>query len=69
MISTRPFWNMMKQRGISVYSLEYDYHLNPAEISRLKNNHNFVLSTIDRYCELFNCRIEDIVEFIPNDAT
>lgn len=66
MMVTEPFWEMMKERGISVYSLEYDYELNPAEISRLKHNHNFSLSTLDRYCNLFQCKIEDIVLHIPD---
>lgn len=67
MMVTKPFWDMMKQRGISVYSLEYDYELNPAEISRLKHNHNFSLRTLDRYCSLFHCRIEDILLHIPDE--
>ena len=67
MMVTKPFWDMMKQRGISVYSLEYDYELNPAEISRLKHNHNCSLRTLDRYCDLFHCRIEDIVLHIPEE--
>lgn len=67
MMVTKPFWDMMKQRGISVYSLEYDYELNPAEISRLKHNHNFSLRTLDRYCNLFHCRIEDIILHIPDE--
>ena len=67
MMVTKPFWEMMKERGITVYALEYDYELNPAEISRLKHNHNFSLSTLDRYCTLFECRIEDIVLHIPDD--
>ncbi len=66
MMSTQPFWDMMKERKISVYALEYDYDLNPAEISRLKHNHNFSLNTLDRYCDLFHCQIEDIVVHIPN---
>lgn len=69
MMVTKPFWDMMKQRGISVYALEYDYELNPAEISRLKHNHNFSLRTLDRYCNLFQCRIEDIVLHIPDQKT
>lgn len=67
MIVTTPFWDMCKKRGISVYSLEYDYALNPAEISRLKHNHNFSLKSLDRYCELFQCGIEDIVIYIPSN--
>lgn len=68
MMVTKPFWDMMKQRGISVYSLEYDYELNPAEISRLKHNHNFSLRTLNRYCNLFECRIEDIILHIPDET-
>ncbi len=66
MMITKPFWDMMKKRGISIYSLEYEFELNPAEISRLKNNHNFTLSTLNRYCDLFQCRIEDIISYIPD---
>lgn len=66
MILTTPFWDMCKKRGISVYALEYVYELNPAEISRLKHNHNFSLKSLDRYCELFQCSIEDVVIYIPN---
>ncbi|MDE7477918.1 MAG: helix-turn-helix transcriptional regulator [Lachnospiraceae bacterium] len=66
MMKLSPFWDMLSRRGISTYDLEYKYDINPAEISRLKHNHNFTLSTIDRYCELFDCRIEDIVIHIKD---
>lgn len=64
MIDFSPFWKMMSIRGISTYDLEYTYELNPAEISRLKNNHNFTLSTLNHYCEIFHCRLEDIVVYV-----
>lgn len=66
MMKLSPFWDMLARRGISTYDLEYKYDINPAEISRLKNNHNFTLSTIDRYCELFHCGIEDIVMHVSS---
>lgn len=68
MILTTPFWDMCKREGITVYKLEYEYDLNPAEISRLKHNHNFSLKTLDRYCELFQCGIEDVIVYIPNTS-
>lgn len=61
MISLSPFWEMLKRRGITTYDLEYEYELNPAEISRLKNGHNFTLRTLDRYCFIFQCNIDDII--------
>ena len=69
MISWQPFWDMMKRRGITTYGLEYTYLLNPAEISRLKHNHNFTLSTLDRYCALFNCSVSDLIIYIPSGHT
>ena len=56
MITFDPFWQLMKERGINVYLLEYEIGLNPADISRLKHNHNYTLRSIDRLCALFNCQ-------------
>lgn len=67
MMDFSPFWAMLSLRGISTYDLEYTYELNPAEISRLKHNHNFTLNTIDHYCHLFHCRVEDIVIHIEEE--
>lgn len=65
MISTEPFWELMKKRNISTYMLENKFDLNPAEISRLKKNHNFTLDSIDRFCEMFQCDINDIIVYKP----
>lgn len=66
MISTKPFWNQMKKKGISTYALENTYNLNPSEISRLKNNHNFTLKTLNRLCDLFECDIVDVIIYLPD---
>lgn len=67
MISFEPFWEMLSEQGISIYNLEYDYEFNPAEISRLKNNHNFTLKFINRICHLFHCQPSDIIRFIASE--
>jgi DNA-binding Xre family transcriptional regulator len=67
MMSFSPFWEMLKKNNITVYMLEYEYELNPADISRLKNNHNYSLKSLNRFCNLFHCNIQDIVEFIPDE--
>lgn len=66
MISTEPFWQQMEDKGISTYHLENTYDLNPAEISRLRNNHNFTMKSLNRFCELFHCRVSDIIVYIPD---
>lgn len=67
MISFDPLWDMLKEHGITTYNLEYDYELNPAEISRMKNNHNFTLSFINRLCEMFKCQTWDIIKYINEE--
>ena len=61
MIVFDPFWQLMEERNISVYALEYEYGFNPADINRLKHNHNYTLRSIDRFCETFSCQPNDIL--------
>lgn len=68
MITFEPFWAMLKDRKISIYDLEYKYNLNPAEISRLKHNHNFTLKSINRLCQTFHCQPSDIMIYIEYEA-
>lgn len=63
MITFDPFWEMMRERNITIYDLEYKYGLNPAEINRLKHNHNFTLKSIDKLCSIFNCQPSDILDY------
>lgn len=67
MMSFEPFWNMMREQGITIYELEYDYELNPAEINRLKHNHNFTLQFINKICFLFKCQPNDVICYIETD--
>ena len=68
MITFDPFWAYLKTQNISIYDLEYNFGLNPAEISRLKNNHNFTLYKINAYCEMFQCSIADILVYVPDQS-
>lgn len=67
MIIFDPLWEYLEKNNISTYDLEYTYGLNPAEISRLKNNHNYTLRSINRFCKLLSCQPEDILLYVDND--
>lgn len=67
MISYDRLWQTMKEKGISQYAL-YTYHnVNRAQIHRLRNNQNVETNTVDKLCNILNCKIEDIMEHIPDD--
>lgn len=69
MISIEPFWEQMERKGITTYAMQNQFDLNPCEISRLRNNHNFTLKTLNRLCTLFECDINDIIIYTPDKQT
>ena len=38
-------------------------------IDKLKHNRNVTLETVDNLCQILDCRVEDVVLFVKNDAT
>lgn len=64
MISFEPFWNYLSEKGITTYDLIEKYDLNPVEIFRLKNNHNYTLKSLDRYCRMFSCQPSDMITYV-----
>ena len=69
MISFEKLWNTMKERGISQYALIKKYGVSPAQITRLKRNESVSTHTIEMFCEILDCRVEDIMEYKKNAET
>ena len=66
MITYDRLWITMKQRGITQYDLYTHYNVNRSQINRLKHNQNVEVNTIDKLCNILECRVEDIMEHIPD---
>jgi len=60
-------WATMKERGITQYDLYTHHNVNRSQINRLRNNKNVQVNTIDKLCNLLQCRVEDIMEHIPDE--
>lgn len=67
MIKYDKLWQTMKEKGISQYDLYTTYKVNRSQINRLKNNQNVKVNTIDRLCNILQCRGEDIMEHFHDD--
>lgn len=57
-------WKTMKKKGVSQYSLIKDYHVNEAQLYRLRKNKVIKTTTLDRLCEILDCEVEDICQYI-----
>lgn len=68
MISYRRLWETMREKGVTQYALIYKHHVSPSQITRMKRNESVSTHTIEMFCTILKCRVEDVMEYIPDDA-
>lgn len=66
-ISYARLWKTLKEKNISQYKLIEEYGVDNAQLHRLRHNMVIKTSTLDYLCRILNCRLEDIVEYIPDE--
>ena len=67
MISYAPFWKTVKERGESTYTLINKYGISSATIARMRSGGGISTSKIDDFCKILHCRVEDIIEYLPDE--
>lgn len=64
MISFAPLWRTMEQKGVSQYKLIKDYKISAGQIARLRSNCNVNTHTLNMLCEILDCSLDEIAEFV-----
>lgn len=64
MISYAPLWKTLKEKGISQYKLIEEYGVDNAQLQRLRDNAVVKTITVDRLCQILDCKVEDIMEYV-----
>ena len=67
MISYDNLWKVMKEKGVTQYTLIKQYHISPGQITRLKRNESVSTHTLEIFCRILDCDIGDIVRYIPDE--
>ncbi len=67
MLKYENLWRTLKAKNISQYKLIKDYGIDKAQLHRLRKNMVVKTLILDRLCSILDCRIEDIVEYVPDD--
>lgn len=67
MILYNNLWKTMEDKGITQYTLIKKYHISPAQITRLKRNESVSTHTIDVFCKILHCKVQDIMEYIEEN--
>ncbi len=64
MIVFDKLWETMALKGFSTYTLREKCGIDSKTIRRLKANENMETKTLNKLCEVLDCKIEDIAEYI-----
>lgn len=67
MISYENLWAVMRKKGITQYALIKKYGISPAQITRLKRNESVSTHTIEVFCKILDCNVEDVMEYIRDE--
>lgn len=68
MIQYDRLWATMTDRGMTQYKLIKLHGFSAGQIGRMKKNMHVSTHTLETLCRILNCRIEDIVEYTPEEA-
>ena len=62
-------WQTMAEKGITQYKMIKEYSFSTGQLDRLRKNGNVNTYTLDRLCEILNCELSDIAEYISENAS
>ena len=68
MIDYSPFWETLKNSQETTYTLINTHHISSAILDKLRKNKPMNTTTLNDLCRILNCRIQDILQYIPSDT-
>ena len=67
MISYRPLYKTLKEKGVTTYKLINEFGISRSLLDRLKHNKPITTVTLNDLCTFLDCRVEDILEYVPDE--
>ena len=64
MISYEPFWQTLKKKNISTYSLIHRFNISSATIDRIKKGGGITTTKLDDICNILDCNVEDVIKHL-----
>ncbi len=63
MISYKPFFDTLRQKGITEYALIFKQGIPANTIHRMKHGEAITTKTLNTLCEILDCDVSDIIEY------
>ena len=68
MLSYKPLWKTLIEKDVKKTELVNRKILSWTLIDKMKKGGALSLSTVEKICQYLDCRIEDVVEYVPDQA-
>ncbi len=65
MISYQPFYNTLLQKSITEYALIFKHGIPANTLHRMKHGKAITTKTLDTLCEILDCSVSEILEYVP----
>lgn len=69
LISYEPFWETLKKKNITTYTLINKYHISSATIDRMKKGNGISTMKIDDFCKILKCDVSDIIKYTDDETS
>lgn len=66
MIIYDKLWQTLKKREISQYKLINTYGISTGQLDRLRKNESVSTHTLDKLCDILDCPLYDIAEYVKS---
>ena len=67
-IRYRPLWETMSQKKVTTYTLRVKHGMSHATVQRLQADQPVSTHTLNKLCEILNCRLDEVAEYVPDDV-
>ena len=65
-LSYDPLWKMLKEMAINKMEFAKSIGISNATLAKMGKNEPITLTTVDKICNEYHCKIEDVVQHIPD---
>lgn len=65
MISYQPFYDTLLQKSITEYALIFKHGIPANTLHRMKHGEAITTKTLDVLCEILDCSVSEILEYVP----
>lgn len=68
-VSYKKLWKLLIDKDMMKKDLQVKANISWATVTKMSKNETVSMEVLMKICQALDCQIEDIVEFIPDDAT